>query len=380
MKGIICDMSRCQNCFLQEGKFDVVLSDKGICNYCDYFKQNKQDILNINNREPILTERLNKLRGKYEYDAAVGLSGGKDSTYVIYQMVNKYNLKVLAATYDNGFLTDYAKQSIKTTVKELGVDHYYHKPNWHTHKKFYKAAVQKLGDPCIACAIGGYFLAIKICYEKRIPFFIHGRTPFQMYRNFYKNSKDFFLTLMKLNLAEHSFTTMSQVYGVVNENMMQLVYRIASGIREAKEIVDEFFVDSSKLTEEFVPEFLAYFLFEEYNEEKIKRHLEDTLKWRRPIGDNLLGHYDCAIHDAAAYIYRELNDVNVLEPDVAVMARFGVIDREEAEGLIELNEPTILNTDKSYDSLCTLCGFTRKDLGITLATLKQAGVSKLESR
>ena len=373
-------MSRCQNCYLPEGKFNVVLNDKGICNYCEYFEQNKQDILNITNREQILARRFQKLRGKYEYDAAVGLSGGKDSTYVVYQMVKKYNLKVLAATYDNGFLTDFARQSIKTTVEKLGIDHYYHKPNWNTHKKFYKAAVQKLGDPCIACAIGGYFLAIKICYERKIPFFVHGRTPFQMYRNFYKNSNDFFLTLMKLNLMEHSFATMSKVYGVVNENMRQLVRRIANSTQEAKEIADEFFVDSSKLTDEFVPEFLAYFLFEEYDEEKVKKHLEDTLNWRRPASDNLLGHYDCAIHDAAAHMYKELNDVNVLEPDVAVMARFGVISREKADELIKLNEPTVRNTEKSLDSLCALCEFNREDLEKNLVALKQAGVSKLESR
>ena len=103
-------MSRCQNCSLPEGEFNVVLNDKGICNYCEYFEQNKQVIFNINNREQILERRLQKLRGKYEYDAVVGLSGGKDSTYVLYQMVKKYNLKVLAATYDNGFLTDFARQ------------------------------------------------------------------------------------------------------------------------------------------------------------------------------------------------------------------------------------------------------------------------------
>ena len=113
-------MSRCRNCNLLEGKFSVVLNDKGICNYCEYFEQNKQDILNITNREQILARRFQKLKGKYEYDAIVGLSGGKDSTYVLCQMVKKYNLKVLAVTYDNGFLTNFAAESIKNTVEKLG--------------------------------------------------------------------------------------------------------------------------------------------------------------------------------------------------------------------------------------------------------------------
>lgn len=76
-------MSRCQNCNLLEGKFNVVLNDKGVCNYCEYFEQNKRYILNIHDREQQLARRLRKLKGKYEYDAVVGLSGGKDSTYIL---------------------------------------------------------------------------------------------------------------------------------------------------------------------------------------------------------------------------------------------------------------------------------------------------------
>ncbi|MFC1917255.1 hypothetical protein ACFLXH_01200 [Chloroflexota bacterium] len=190
-------MNRCRNCNLPEGKFNVMLNDKGLCNYCEYFAQNNQAILNFANREQLLTSRFEKVKGKYEYDAIAGLSGGKDSTYVLYQLVKKYNLNVLAVTFENGFLTDFGRENIENTVKKLGVDHLYYQPDWDIHRKFYKASVQKLGNPCIACAIGGYFLSIKGCYDRKVPFFVHGRTPFQMYRNFYKDTNDVFLAMMK---------------------------------------------------------------------------------------------------------------------------------------------------------------------------------------
>ncbi|MFC1966521.1 hypothetical protein ACFLWI_06220 [Chloroflexota bacterium] len=407
-------MNRCKKCLLPEGKFKVTLNTRGICNYCDYFEQHKTTIFNINNRENMLVKRFEKYKGKYEYDAVVGLSGGKDSTYVLCQLVNKYKLRVLAITYDNGFLTDFAKESIKNTINKLGVDHYYYKPNWDTHRKFYKVTVQKLFDPCIACAFGGYFLAIKGCYERQIPFFVHGRTPYQMYRNFYKNSKDVFLPMMKLNLMEHSFMSnicgyfallksapiklasglilrarssgfrglaiQSYVYSMINEYMRQYISRIASSIQEAKEITDEFFVESSKLMGGFVPEFLAYFLFEEYDEERIKTYLENTLGWRRPANDNLLGHYDCELHDAAAYMFRALNGVDVIEPDVAVMLRFGKISEEKANELIQVNQPMEKNVEKSLDAVAALCGFKREEMDCILHTLKQANISKFGSR
>jgi hypothetical protein len=398
-------MSRCRTCNLPEGKLKVVLNDKGICNYCEHFERNKKDVLDIDGRERILARKLRKIKGLYEYDAVVGLSGGKDSTYVLYQLVKKYNLKVLAVTLDNGFLTDYARESVTNTVKTLGVDHRFYKPDWDAHRRFYQITIGKMGSPCIACAVGGYFLAIKACCENRIPFFIHGRTPFQMYRNYYKNSKNVFLTLMKLNLMEPSLLTNiagylallkntpvksipamlrgarrkdsgglsihSYVYSRINESVKQSIGSMCDSEEEAGKVTGEFFVDSGKLTAEFTPEFMAYFLFEEYDEEKVKQVLVDELGWKRPENDNLLGHYDCALHDAAAYMYQKINDVDMLEPDVAVMVRFGAMSKERATELIRLSAPTVSNTEKSLDSLCVLCDCSREDLEQTLVALKQ---------
>jgi hypothetical protein len=407
-------MNRCKNCSLPEGKFNVVLNANGICNYCQYFEQNKKAVLDLTGREDMLARKLEKHRGKYEYDAIVGLSGGKDSTYVLCQMVDKYKLNVAAVTYDNGFLTDFARESIQNTITKLGVDHYYYKPNWDTHKKFYRATIRNLFDPCIACSIGGYFLAIKKCYERQFPFFVHGRSPYQMYRNFYKNSNDMFLTMMRLNLMGHSsapkfgsfFTLLKSIpfkslpallwrarsngfgsdsihryaYGKINEYIHQAISKLAESQEDAEAIMGEFFDYSDKINQELVPEFLAYFLFEEYDEEKIKTYLEDRLGWKRPANDNLLGHHDCALHDAATYMFKALNGVDVIEPDVAVMLRFGKISREKANELIQVNQPTEKNVEKSLDALCALFDFNREDLAQILAALKQAKVTKFGSR
>ncbi len=201
-----------------------------------------------------------------------------------------------------------------------------------------------------------------------------------MYRNYYEGNKDLFLPMMKLNLMEHSFEMMSKVYGTINENMKQIVSKIASTSEEAKEIIGEFFVDSSKLTNEFVPEFLSYFLFKKYDEEKFKKVLEKTIGWRRPSGDGLLGHYDCNIHDAAGYLFKELNGVNVLEPDIAVMIRFGQISKEDAEQLIRVNEPMENNVESSLNILCDLCGYSRENMQKNISMLKNAEIGKFESR
>lgn len=372
-------MKRCRKCNIQEGKFNVVLDEDGICNFCTFLDQKKSEITDYENRERLLVQRFEKYRGKYQYDAVVGLSGGKDSTYVLCQIVRKYQLNAIAVTFDNGFLTEYAKKSIADTVAKLGVDHQYYKPNWENHRKLYKYATEKVGNPCIACALAGYFLAIKACYENRIPFFVHGRSPFQMYRNFHEKSTDMFLTLSKLNLMEHSFAELARVYRMINDYVRQVVIKMAETEDEGKQVVDEFFIDSTKLTGEFTPEFLGYFLFEEYDEDSIKSYLEETLGWKRPSSDDLLGHYDCALHEASGYMFSELNGMSMLEREIAVMFRFGVISRDRADKLLKSSQPTPGNLDQSLNALCDVCGVSREDMEKTIAVLKRGGTSWFET-
>jgi len=85
--------------------------------------------------EKVRLGALKQLKKRFP-NAVIGLSGGKDSTYVLCKIVKKHKLKVLAVTFNNGFLTEFAKKSIENTVCKLGVDHIYYKPDWNIHKKF----------------------------------------------------------------------------------------------------------------------------------------------------------------------------------------------------------------------------------------------------
>ncbi len=79
--------------------------------------------------EPDLEATLQAARGQGkrfgttgEYDAAMGLSGGKDSTHLLYTLQEKYGLRVLPVAVDMGFMTKVAKDNIAQTAAKLGVD------------------------------------------------------------------------------------------------------------------------------------------------------------------------------------------------------------------------------------------------------------------
>ena len=49
-----------------------------------------------------------EVRGEPGYHGLMSWSGGKDSTYTLWLMHHKYNLRMLAFTFDNGFVSKHS--------------------------------------------------------------------------------------------------------------------------------------------------------------------------------------------------------------------------------------------------------------------------------
>jgi len=112
------DFKRCNRCILPETFPGIEFDERGVCNYC-------------NNSEPMRVfgeEKLVEILAKYqnvghEYDCVVPVSGGRDSSFVLHQIVKKHDQRALALTVDSGFLTEEGVRNIETMVNKLGVDH-----------------------------------------------------------------------------------------------------------------------------------------------------------------------------------------------------------------------------------------------------------------
>lgn len=355
------------------------MDGSGMCNYCNYWDARKGIYTDYDRLSSIFEDRLERSRGKFAYDALVGVSGGKDSTYVLYKLVTDYRLNVLAVTFDNGFLTDYAKKNIKTVIEKLGVDHFFIYPNRDVHMMFYKAAFERFGDPCVACAIAGYFNFTRICHEKRIPFFIHGRSPFQMFRNFHENSRDVFISMVNANLEAYSPDKLIHLYTKIDGQLRTWLNRLFDGEEQREKIYNEFFIDPEVLTRDFVPEHLGLFFFLPYDEEHIKKVIETQVGYRRPDDDSPLSHADCKIHDASAYLFRKIHGISMIALEVAVMLRRGLVTPGEAKRIISLDERKFSNPEESIDCLCRSIGRSKEDFYAMADTLKISVTDKFEA-
>lgn len=131
-------MKRCTLCVLSE-RFPGITFDKdGVCNHCHH--QMAEPAIDLNSAKEKIEEFFHRTKGTSHYDAVVCYSGGKDSTYTLQLAVQQYGLRVLAFTFDNGFLSEGATANINNVVESLGVDLIRFKANQQIFNKMVKLA------------------------------------------------------------------------------------------------------------------------------------------------------------------------------------------------------------------------------------------------
>lgn len=70
----------------------------------------------------VIVSQVKHSRPKGKYNCIVGVSGGVDSSYLLYLIKEKYKLNPLAVNLDNGWNSDIAVKNIKKMTSELNVD------------------------------------------------------------------------------------------------------------------------------------------------------------------------------------------------------------------------------------------------------------------
>jgi hypothetical protein len=72
--------------------------------------------------EEKLKESLDAFRERGgKYDCLICISGGRDSTYTMWKLVNDYKMRVLAVNYMNPFTSEQARLNMQNTLNILGV-------------------------------------------------------------------------------------------------------------------------------------------------------------------------------------------------------------------------------------------------------------------
>lgn len=114
----------CNRCILDTTVPGIKFDDQGICSYCKlHDKLEAKYPLTQEGQEDLykLIETIKKSGLKNKYDCIVGLSGGRDSSYLVY-WAKSVGLKPLAVFYDSGWYSEQSKHNIRKVVEKLNID------------------------------------------------------------------------------------------------------------------------------------------------------------------------------------------------------------------------------------------------------------------
>lgn len=136
---IICKRCVFDNQYIPFIKFN----NDGICNFC---LETDDLISRYNTGSKKGEEDFNKILYKIKkdgkdkkYDCVIGVSGGTDSSYLVYLAKEIYGLRPLAVHLDNTFNTSIATENIKKVLSSLNVDLYTHVVNKKEAEDIYRS-------------------------------------------------------------------------------------------------------------------------------------------------------------------------------------------------------------------------------------------------
>lgn len=328
---------QCSKCLIESNRYGPESDSSGVCSYCRIVDKFSNVISQIGKQEQLLQERLSLFRNIRQYDCIVGLSGGKDSSYIMYKLKSYYGARCLAFTCDNGFLTDYAKKNIDGIVREFDIEHIWIRPSTHLLQALYSKNLALECWPCSACVHMGEASIWKLAYEKKIPFIISGRTPEQIFRRPDMECFESPLSLIANNFAPYDKKRVHKLA----VNMLQRIENEKKWLlpdqRLWADASDQIYLKSSfSIPDDFAPEYLSFFFYEEHDELKMMDILERETSWRWGLEkDAQFSHHDCAAHDAAGYLYNRMIGVPFLSLETSASIRHNKISQEEGRKIVE---------------------------------------------
>jgi 7-cyano-7-deazaguanine synthase in queuosine biosynthesis len=173
--------------------------DEGVCIICRNAEAGRPGTGGFNKEKALqeIAELFDSVRGNSYFDCIVCYSGGKDSTYVLRQVVREHRLRPLAFTIDNGFIAEESKRNIDRVTSNLAVEHHNIKISWDFLRNLVVSSLfedltpekelQRVSSICSSCIFLVNTVAIKYALQYQAPMIIAGFTGGQVPAAIYGN-------------------------------------------------------------------------------------------------------------------------------------------------------------------------------------------------
>ena len=318
---------RCSKCLMPDTCPDIYLDQNGVCNYCNRYKEAELY------GEEALLKKLRSSHGE-EYDCLLGLSGGKDSSYVAYFAKERLKLRTLAVFYDSPFYCDLARKNIKNVCDTLDLDLIIVKSKnnleyniLHNHLMSVLPSGKSWGQ-CKFCHYGIDAILYNVAKERKIPFILSGFTRHE--HTVPINRKKVFLSMMKKlqkrDLWRFVYYQTKALFFLINQRrQFRLPFKRITNVYKIPKFPSD------------LPEKIAFFDYIKWDQKEIEHVLTNNVGWIKP--DTLLSWgYDCILEPLLNYSTIKEMGISTTGIYLSNLIRIGQFERDEALFIMEKYE------------------------------------------
>jgi acyl-CoA synthetase (AMP-forming)/AMP-acid ligase II len=172
-------VANCVRCGLASNHPDAHIDDDGICRPCHFY-----DAYRDRADEYFGTmEELHEVfaaapPNEAGQDCVMLLSGGKDSTYALYQLVEN-GLTPLVFSLDNGFISEGAKANVRRAVDDLGLELVMDGPE--SMNEIFADSLSHFSNVCQGCFKTVYTLGMNLAHERGLRHVVTGLSRGQIF-------------------------------------------------------------------------------------------------------------------------------------------------------------------------------------------------------
>lgn len=325
-------MQRCSRCLLVSSLPGSRFDGEGVCSWCrsgypNYVPRGPEEL-----RRELLAHR----NASAPADCMVGVSGGKDSSYVLLELKRTFGMRVEAFTYDHDGVTDFARRNAREVCDSLGVRLHTVSLPGHAHlesfRTFFRAWLRSPGPVsgamvCVACK-HLHTLGCALARSRGIPMMVWSNCPLE-YSPFLVigKSADGLKRQSMLSSAMHFAGEMARspalATGVLRHFRIALEGCLA-------------FAPTTGYIRWRYPSLKQIFFFEycEWDEQRILKSLKEATPWRVPQEIRQDWHSDCVFNVFKEFIFQKTLGVSYTDGFLSNRIRHGQISRAEGAQLL----------------------------------------------
>ena len=157
----------CKNCVMISTRPRINFDKRCFCSACQWAEEKQK--LDWGSRQKLLENLLKDSKSNgLRYDCLTTVSGGKDGSYVTYNLKHKYKMNPLAVTIRPALETELGIKNLTSFVKS-GYDHIHITPNAEAMRKLNKIGLIELGFPYYGWLIAIHSAVLRIAVQLSIP-------------------------------------------------------------------------------------------------------------------------------------------------------------------------------------------------------------------